>query len=106
MCRYIAKNIVAAGLAEKCEIQVAYSIGKAEPVGLMVDTYETGVVPSAEMTKMVQKEFDWRPVALIETLDLLRPVYKKTACYGHFGREIEEFTWEKTDLAEKLKKAV
>ena len=106
MCRYIAKNIVAAGLAEKCEIQVAYSIGKAEPVGLMVDTYETGVVPSAEMTKMVQKEFDWRPVALIETLDLLRPVYKKTACYGHFGREIEEFTWERTDLAEKLKKAV
>ncbi len=106
MCRYIAKNIVAAGLAEKCEIQVAYSIGKAEPVGLMVDTYETGVVPSAEMTKMVQKEFDWRPVALIETLDLLRPVYKKAACYGHFGREIEEFTWEKTDLAEKLKKAV
>ena len=106
MCRYIAKNIVAAGLAEKCEIQVAYSIGKAEPVGLMVDTYETGVVPSAEMTKMVQKEFDWRPVALIETLDLLRPVYKKTACYGHFGREIEEFTWERTDLAEKLKKAL
>jgi S-adenosylmethionine synthetase len=106
MCRYIAKNIVAAGLAEKCEIQVAYSIGKAEPVGLMVDTYETGVVPSAEMTKMVQKEFDWRPVALIETLDLLRPVYKKAACYGHFGREIEEFTWERTDLAEKLKKAL
>ena len=106
MCRYIAKNIVAAGLAEKCEIQVAYSIGKAEPVGLMVDAYETGVVPSAEMTKMVQKEFDWRPGALIETLDLLRPVYKKTACYGHFGREIEEFTWERTDLAEKLKKAV
>jgi len=106
MCRYIAKNIVAAGLAEKCEIQVAYSIGKAEPVGLMVDTYGTGVVPSAEMTKMVQKEFDWRPVALIETLDLLRPVYKKTACYGHFGRELEEFTWEKTDLVERLKKAL
>lgn len=106
MCRYIAKNIVAAGLAERCEMQVAYSIGKAEPVGLMVDTYGTGVVPSAEMTKMVQKEFDWRPAALIETLDLLRPVYKKTACYGHFGREIEGFTWERTDLAEKLKKAV
>ncbi len=106
MCRYIAKNIVAAGLAERCEIQVAYSIGRAEPVGLMVDIYETGVVPSAEMTKVVQKEFDWRPAAIIETLDLLRPVYKKTACYGHFGREIEEFTWEKTDLVEKLKKAV
>ncbi|UCH00311.1 MAG: methionine adenosyltransferase [Deltaproteobacteria bacterium] len=106
MCRYIAKNIVAAGLAEKCEIQVAYTIGKAQPVGLMVDTYETGVVPSAEMTKMVEKEFDMRPAALIETLDLLRPIYKKTACYGHFGRELEEFTWEKTDLAEKLKKAL
>jgi S-adenosylmethionine synthetase len=106
MCRYIAKNIVAAGLAEKCEIHVAYTIGRAQPVGLMVDTYETGVVPSAEMTKMVEKEFDMRPAALIETLDLLRPIYKKTACYGHFGRELEEFTWEKTDLAEKLKKAL
>jgi len=106
MCRYIAKNIVAAGLAEKCEIHVAYTIGRAQPVGLMVDTYETGVVPSAEMTKMVEKEFDMRPTALIETLDLLRPIYKKTACYGHFGRELEEFTWEKTDLAEKLKKAL
>ncbi len=106
MCRYIAKNIVAAGLAEKCEIHVAYTIGKAEPVGLMVDTYGTGVVPSAEMTKMVEKEFDMRPAALIETLDLLRPIYKKAACYGHFGREIEEFTWEKTDLVERLKKAL
>ncbi len=106
MCRYLAKNIVAAGLAEKCEIQVAYTIGKAEPVGLMVDTYETGVVPGAEMTKMVEKEFDMRPTALIEQLDLLRPIYKKTACYGHFGRELEEFTWEKTDLVEKLKRAL
>ena len=106
MCRYIAKNIVAAGLAKRCEIQLAYTIGKAEPVSLLVNTYGTGVVPGAEMTKMVEKEFDMRPAALIEQLDLLRPIYKKTACYGHFGRELEEFTWEKTDLVEKLKKAI
>ena len=105
MCRYIAKNIVAAGLAERCEIQVAYTIGKAEPVGLLVNAYATGVVPSIEMTKMVEKEFDLRPATLIEQLDLLRPIYKKTACYGHFGRELEEFTWERTDLIERLKKA-
>jgi len=106
MCRYIAKNIVAAGLAKRCEIQLAYTIGKAEPVSLLVNNYGTGVVPGAEMTKMVEKEFDMRPAALIEQLDLLRPIYKKTACYGHFGRELEEFTWEKTDLVEKLKKAI
>ena len=105
MCRYIAKNIVAAGLAERCEIQVAYTIGKAEPVGLLVNAYATGVVPSIEMTKIVEKEFDLRPATLIEQLDLLRPIYKKTACYGHFGRELEEFTWERTDLIERLKKA-
>ena len=106
MCRYIAKNIVAAGLAERCEIQVAYTIGKAEPVGLLVNAYATGVVPSIEMTKIVEKEFDLRPATLIEQLDLLRPIYKKTACYGHFGRELEEFTWERTDLIERLKKAI
>ncbi len=106
MCRYIAKNIVAAGLAERCEIQVAYTIGKAQPVSLLVDTYETGVVPNTEMTKMVEKEFDMRPTPIIEQLDLLRPIYKKTACYGHFGRELEEFAWERTDLVEKLKKAI
>lgn len=106
MCRYIAKNIVAAGLAERCEIQVAYTIGKAQPVSLLVNTYATGVVPSIEMTKMVEKEFDMRPVVIIEQLDLLRPIYKKTASYGHFGRELDEFTWEKTDLIEKLKKAI
>jgi len=106
MCRYIAKNIVAAGLAERCEIQLAYTIGKAEPVSLLVNTYATGVVPSIEMTKMVEKEFDMRPAVIIEQLDLLRPIYKKTASYGHFGRELEEFTWEKTDLIEKLKKAI
>jgi len=106
MCRYIAKNIVAAGLAERCEIQVAYTIGKAQPVSLLVDTYETGVVPSTELTKMVEREFDMRPTPMIEQLDLLRRIYKKTACYGHFGRELEEFTWERTDLIEKLKKAL
>jgi len=106
MCRYLAKNIVAAGLAERCEIQVAYSIGKADPVSLLVDTYQTGVMPSGEMTKMVEREFDMRPTPMIEQLDLLRPIYKKTACYGHFGRELEEFTWERTDLVEKLKKAL
>lgn len=106
MCRYLAKNIVAAGLAEQCEIQVAYTIGKAQPVSLLVDTHGTGVVPSIEMTKMVEKEFDMRPAVIIEQLDLLRPIYKKTANYGHFGRELPEFTWEKIDLVEKLKKAL
>jgi len=106
MCRYIAKNIVAAGLAERCEIQVAYTIGKAEPLGLMVNTYATGAVPSIEMTKMVEREFDMRPASIIELLDLRRPIFRKTTNYGHFGREIEEFTWERTDLAEKMKKAI
>jgi len=106
MCRYLAKNIVAAGLAEQCEIQVAYTIGKAQPVSLLVDTHGTGVLPSLEMTKMVEKEFDMRPAAIIEQLDLLRPIYKKTSNYGHFGRELPEFTWEKTDLVEKMKKAL
>jgi S-adenosylmethionine synthetase len=106
MCRYIAKNIVAAGLAERCEIQVAYTIGKAQPLGLMVNTYATGAVPSIEMTKMVEREFDMRPASIIELLDLRRPIFRKTTNYGHFGREIEEFTWEKTDLTEKMKKAI
>ncbi len=106
MCRYIAKNIVAAGLAEKCEIQIAYTIGRAEPVSVLVGAYSTGVVPSAELTKIVQKEFDLRPAAIIEKLDLLRPIYRKTTNYGHFGRELPEFTWEKTDMVETLKKAV
>ncbi len=106
MCRYIAKNIVAAGLAEKCEIQVAYTIGRAEPVSVLVGAYSTGVVPSSELTKIVKKEFDLRPPAIIEKLDLLRPIYRKTCNYGHFGRELPEFTWEKTDMVETLKKAV
>lgn len=106
MCRYIAKNIVAAGLAEKCEIQVAYTIGRAEPVSVLVGAYSTGVVPSSELTRIVKKEFDLRPSAIIEKLDLLRPIYAKTTNYGHFGRELPEFSWEKTDMADALKKAV
>jgi S-adenosylmethionine synthetase len=106
MCRYIVKNIVAAGLAEKCEIQVAYTIGRAQPVSVMVGTYGTGVIPNTDLTEIVMKEFDLRPAAIIERLDLLRPIYRKTCNYGHFGREHPEFTWEKTDMAETLRKAV
>lgn len=106
MCRYIAKNIVAAGLAEKCEIQVAYTIGRAEPVSIAVGAYSTGVLPSRELTEIVKKEFDLRPAAIIERLDLLRPIYRKTSNYGHFGRELPEFTWEKTDMVNTLKGAV
>lgn len=106
MCRYIVKNIVAAGLAEKCEIQIAYTIGRAEPVSVLVGAYGTGVVPSKELTNIVKKEFDLRPSAIIERLDLMRPIYRKTTNYGHFGRELPEFGWEKTDMVKALKKAV
>ncbi len=106
MCRYIAKNIVAAGLATKCEIQVAYTIGRAEPVSVLVGAYSTGVVSSQELTEIVKKKFDLRPAAIIERLDLLRPIFRKTCNYGHFGRELPEFTWEKTDMVEDLKRAV
>jgi len=106
MCRYIAKNIVAAGLAEKCEIQIAYTIGRAEPVSVMVGAYSTGAVSSKELTDIVKKEFDLRPSAIIERLDLLRPIYRKACNYGHFGRELPEFVWEKTDVADDLKRAV
>jgi len=106
MCRYVAKNIVAAGLAEKCEIQVAYTIGRADPVSIMVGAYSTGVLSSSEMTEVIKREIDFRPAAIIERLDLLRPIYRKTSNYGHFGREISEFTWEKTDLIDTLKRAV
>lgn len=106
MCRYIAKNIVAAGLAEKCEIQIAYTIGRPEPVSVMVGAYSTGAISSRELTEIVKKEFDLRPSAIIERLDLLRPIYRKACNYGHFGRELPEFTWEKTDVVESLKKAV
>jgi S-adenosylmethionine synthetase len=106
MCRYVAKNIVAAGLAERCEIQVAYTIGRAQPVSLLVGAYSTGVVSSQELTAIVKKEFDLRPAAIIERLDLLRPIYRKTCNYGHFGRELPEFSWEKTDMVSTLKSAV
>jgi len=106
MCRYVAKNIVAAGLAEKCEIQVAYTIGRAEPVSVLVGSYDTGVVSNMELTEIVKNNFDLRPAAIIERLDLLKPIYRKTCNYGHFGRELVEFTWEKTDMVDTLKKAV
>jgi len=106
MCRYIAKNMVAAGLAKRCEIQVAYTIGRAQPVSVMVGAYSTGILPSSELTEIVKKEFDLRPAAIIERLDLLRPIYAKTCNYGHFGRELPEFNWEKTDAVEALKRAV
>jgi len=106
MCRYIVKNIVAAGLAEKCEIQVAYTIGRAQPVSVMVNTYGTGQLPDEELTSLVNKLFDLRPAAIIERLDLRRPIYRKTCNYGHFGRELPEFTWEKLDVVEDIKRAI
>jgi S-adenosylmethionine synthetase len=105
MCRYIAKNIVAAGLAEKCEVQVAYAIGVAEPVSLMVSTYGTSKIPEEDIENLVRKHFDMRPAAIISQLGLKRPIYKDTAAYGHFGRTDVLFPWEKTDKADILKKA-
>jgi len=104
MARYVAKNIVAAGLADKCEVQLAYAIGVAEPVSVMINTYGTGKIPSNEIARVVRDEFDMRPRAIVDTLDLLRPIYQKTAAYGHFGRELPEFTWERTDRIESLQK--
>jgi S-adenosylmethionine synthetase len=103
MGRHIAKNIVAAGLAKKCEVQVAYAIGVPEPVSVMVDPIGTGKVPKAQMEQAVKEIFDLRPAAIIEYLDLLRPIYKKTAAYGHFGRNDPDFTWEQTNQVERLK---
>ncbi len=101
--RYVAKNIVAAGLADKCEIQVAYSIGVAKPVSISVNTFGTGKMPDDEITELVKKHFDFRPKAIIEQLNLRRPIYRKTACYGHFGRNDPDFTWENTDKADILR---
>ncbi|MGA7827354.1 MAG: methionine adenosyltransferase [Geobacteraceae bacterium] len=103
MGRYVAKNLVAAGLCAKCEVQVAYAIGVAEPVSVMINTFRTGVIPSEKIAEIVKETFDLRPRAIIEQLDLLRPIYLKTAAYGHFGRELPEFTWEKTDKVEILR---
>jgi len=105
MARHVAKNIVAAGLADICEIQIAYTIGKAEPVSIMLDTRGTGKVPPDKLAKIVNEIFDFRPARIIQYLDLLRPIYKKTACYGHFGRSEPEFTWEQTNRVDELKKA-
>lgn len=104
MARYIAKNVVAAGLADQCEIQISYAIGVAEPISVLVNTYETGKIPDSQILGIIQKNFDMRPKAIIEQLDLLRPIYKKTAVFGHFGREEPEFTWERTDKADALRK--
>jgi S-adenosylmethionine synthetase len=103
MGRYVAKNLVAAGLCEKCEVQVAYAIGVAEPVSIMIDTAGTGKISATRMAELVREVFDMRPRAIIEQLDLLRPIYRKTAAYGHFGRELPEFTWERTDKAAILR---
>jgi len=103
--RYVAKNIVAAGLAKKCEVEIAYAIGVANPVSVLVDTYGTGKISEEKLVKLVKEHFDLRPAAIIKDLDLRRPIYKKTAAYGHFGRNDVDFTWEKTDKAEILKKA-
>lgn len=104
--RWVAKNVVAAGLAERCEVQVAYAIGKAHPVGLFVETFGTEIVPISQISDAVLAVFDLRPAAIIHDLDLLRPIYRKTSAYGHFGRELVEFTWEKTDRASALASAV
>jgi S-adenosylmethionine synthetase len=104
--RWVAKNVVAAGLARRCEVQVAYAIGKAKPVGVFIETFGTGTVPDEQIQDAVLQVFDLRPAAIIRDLDLLRPIYAKTAAYGHFGRELPEFTWERTDRAEALKAAV
>lgn len=104
--RWVAKNVVAAGLATRCEVQVSYGIGMARPLGLYVETFGTGVVPDAELARIIERVFDLRPAAIIDELDLLRPIYRQTAAYGHFGRELRDFTWENTDRVEDLKAAV
>ena len=103
--RYVAKNVVAAGLAERCEVQVAYAIGVAHPVSLMVETFGTGKLPDARISELVEAEFDMRPGAFRGYLDLHRPIFQKTAAYGHFGRDDEDFTWERTDRAAALREA-
>ena len=103
MARYIAKNIVSSGLASKCEVQLAYAIGVAEPVSVMINSFGTGKIPSNQIARIVRDEFDMRPAAIIQQLDLLRPIYRQTAAYGHFGRELPEFTWEFTDRADSLR---
>jgi len=105
MGRHIAKNVVAAGLAQKCEVQIAYTIGRAEPVSLMIDTSRTSKIPPDQIAKLIREHFDLKPKAIINYLDLLKPIYRQTACYGHFGRNEPGFPWEKTHRAEELRKA-
>ena len=104
MARYIAKNIVAAGIADRAEVQLAYAIGVADPVSVMVDTFGTGQIDQQQLEHLIRKHFNLTPRGIIESLNLLRPIYKKTAAYGHFGRPDPDFTWEKTDKAAILKK--
>ena len=104
--RWVAKNVVAAGLADRCEVQVAYAIGKAQPVGLFVETFGTEKFDLSKISDAVKEVFDLRPAAIIRDLNLLRPIYGKTAAYGHFGRELPEFSWEKTDRVAALKALV
>ena len=104
--RWVAKNVVAAGLARRCEVQVAYAIGRAHPVGLYVETFGTGTVPDDRLTGVIRDVFDLRPAAIIRDLDLLRPIYRRTAAYGHFGRELPGFTWERTDRVDDLLSAL
>ena len=102
MARYVAKNLVAAGLADRCEVQIAYCIGVAEPVSVLVHSFGTGRLPDEQLTEIVREVFDLRPYHIIKRLDLKRPIYRKTSCYGHFGRELPEFTWEKRDAVADL----
>ena len=104
MCRYVAKNIVAAGLADRCEVQVAYAIGVAKPVSLMVNTFGTNKISENSIEDLVNKHFDMRPAEIVKQLDLKKPIYQKTAAYGHFGRNEPEFRWEETNKADELKK--
>jgi S-adenosylmethionine synthetase len=104
MARYIAKNIVAAGIAERVQVQIAYAIGVPEPVSVLAETYGTGKIPQEKIVKLIRKNFDLTPKGMIDTLNLRRPIFKKTAAYGHFGRNDPDFTWEKTDKAETLRK--
>ena len=105
MARYIAKNIVAAGLAKRCEVQLAYAIGVAEPVSVLVETFGTGAVDSATLQQLVRETFKLTPKGIIESLNLRRPIYRKTSAYGHFGRSDADFTWEATDKAQALREA-
>jgi S-adenosylmethionine synthetase len=105
MARHVAKNVVAAGLAEKCEVQIAYTIGIAQPVSVMIDTSRTSKIPPDKIAKIIREKFDLRPKAIIQYLDLLKPIYKRTACCGHFGRNEPGFTWESTHRADELRKA-